>query len=466
MRRGLRAAPVAAGLLLAVVAVAPVGAADVAFGQPSARAVFTEETRSLTFTQPVTLGAAPSRVEILLELPGGLGPYVREVDPPGGPGAQRLVFDWDFVEDGWLMPNTPISASWRVTVGEGAGATTTVGPSARVLVEDQRYDWRTKQGDFVILHWYEGTEAFAERALAIGDEAVRKAATLFGVEWTEPVDFFVYADSPGLYGAMGPGTRENVGGQAHPDIRTMFAGIAPGAVDDPWVADVVPHELTHLVFDTAVDNDYHGPPRWLNEGLATYLSVGYTTEWRATTAQAVRLGTLIPLHALVNQFPTTSQLFYEAYGISTSAVDYLIRTHGRDAMVKLVRSYAEGVSDDEAFKAAIGIDTAAFETAWLADIGATTPALQGPASAPPGPLPPDWQGSPAPGHTTPPGEASATPSNATTSPGASPAATPEPSASPGGGGDSLVLAGAGIVAAAAVVVLGAWAMRGRRGVGP
>ncbi|MBP1705707.1 MAG: hypothetical protein H6Q36_1446, partial [Chloroflexi bacterium] len=363
MRRGWLGAAVAGVLLPLIAGAAPVRAADVAFGQPLAESVFTDARRSLIFTQPVTLAASPARVEVLLELPDSLGPYVREVAAPAGTGPQRLVFEWDFVRDGWLVPNTPITARWRVTVGEGGSATVSVGPPVRVLVEDQRYNWRTKQGDFVILHWYDGTDAFAARALAIGEEAVRKAATLFGVEWTDPVDFFVYADSPGLYGAMGPGTRENVGGQAHPDIRTMFAGIAPGAVDDPWVADVVPHELTHLVFATAVDNDYHGPPRWLNEGLATYLSVGYTPEWRAVTAEAVRLGTLIPLHALVNQFPTTSQLFYEAYGISTSAVDYLIRTYGTDAMVTLVRSYAEGVSDDEAFEAAIGVDTAAFEAA-------------------------------------------------------------------------------------------------------
>jgi Peptidase MA superfamily len=463
MRRGLLAVATVAGLLLATTGVAPVVAAAVAFGEPSAESVFTDATRSLTFTQPVTLAATPTRVEILLGLPDGLGPYVREVAPPSGTGAQRLAFAWDFVKDGWLVPNTPISASWRVTIGEGAEATTTVGPTVQVLVEDQRYQWRTKEGRYVRLHWYDGSEAFATRALAIGDEAVRKAATLFGVEWTEPVDFFVYADSAGLYGAMGPATPENVGGQAHADIRTMFAAISPGGVDDPWVAEVVPHELTHLVFATAVDNDYHQPPRWLNEGLATYLSVGYTPEWRATTEAAVRGGTLVPLHALVNQFPTTSQLFYQAYGISTSAVDYLVRTYGRDAMVKLVRSYADGVSDDEAFQAAIGVDTAAFEQAWLADIGASMPAEQGPAPAPPGPLPADWQGSPSPGQTSPPGERTSAPSAAS----ASPAATSAPGeVSGGGGGDTVALLGAAVAAAAAAVVLAAWALRGRRGSAP
>ena len=58
----------------------------------------------------------------------------------------------------------------------------------------------------------------------------------------------------------------------------MFALITPSEVDQSWVKEVVPHELTHLVFNTAVDNPYHGPPRWLNEGLAVYLSRGYDVE--------------------------------------------------------------------------------------------------------------------------------------------------------------------------------------------
>ena len=39
---------------------------------------------------------------------------------------------------------------------------------------------------------------------------------------------------------------------------------------------MVAHELTHLVFNENTDNPYHEPPRWLNEGIAVYLSEGYS----------------------------------------------------------------------------------------------------------------------------------------------------------------------------------------------
>ncbi len=265
-----------------------------------------------------------------------------------------------------------------------------LGPEASVLYSDTRFDWKTEAGSIVRVHWYQGSDSFGKRALAIGESGVDKAAKLLGVTESEPVDFYVYADQAAFYDALGPGTRENVGGEAHADIRTMFALIRPDEIDATWVSTVVPHELTHLVFDTAVKNPYHFPPRWLNEGLAVYLSEGYGDSWRAAVKNAVDDDEIIPLDGLTGQFPTTRDEFFLAYGESVSAVDYLVRTYGQDALVKLVRSYADGVTDDEAFQAGIGRDVAAFQAGWLADLGASAPVAVGPKAGPAGPLPPGW----------------------------------------------------------------------------
>src|SRR5262249_58322094 len=108
----------------------------------------------------------------------------------------------------------------------------------------------------------------------IGEQAIKDTSALLGVTETDPIDFFIYGDEASFRDALGPGTRENVGGQAHADIRTLFALIGPDEIDASWVGIVVPHALPHLVFDTAVHNPYRFPPRWLNEGLARYLSQG------------------------------------------------------------------------------------------------------------------------------------------------------------------------------------------------
>ena len=170
----------------------------------------------------------------------------------------------------------------------------------------------------------------------------------------------------------------------------MFASIEPSQVNDPWVGVVIPHELTHLVFDTATRNPYHEPPHWLNEGLADYLAQGYNAGARGDVENAARSGAIMPLRALVGRFPTTADRFSLAYDESVSAIDFLIRTYGQDALVGLIRSYADGVSDDLAFEDALGVNVAGFEAAWLADLGIEEPPAYGPRPAPPGPLPPGW----------------------------------------------------------------------------
>ena len=167
-----------------------------------------------------------------------------------------------------------------------ADGSTTVSDSIAVRYADTRFDWKTVEGDLVRVHWTEGGDAFGQRALKIGEDAIRDTSQLLGVEERDPIDFFIYADQDAFRDALGPGTRENVGGQAHSDIRTLFALITPSEIDDAWVGIVVPHELTHLVFDTAVDNPYRFPPRWLNEGLAVYLSQGYDQNDRGEVDRA------------------------------------------------------------------------------------------------------------------------------------------------------------------------------------
>ncbi|HJW22189.1 MAG TPA: peptidase MA family metallohydrolase, partial [Candidatus Limnocylindrales bacterium] len=197
-----------------------------------------------------------------------------------------------------------------------------------------------------------------------------------------------------FYDVIGQAVQENVGGLAESSIRTLFANIAPSTTFDPWVGLVVPHELTHIVFNTATRNPYHSPLHWLNEGLADYLAIGYDAGARANVERAGRAGDLLPLHALVAQFPSPSDLFSLAYDESVSAIDFLVRTYGRDALVALIRGYAKGISDDEAFTTALGVDTAAFEAAWRADLGVDEPVPYGPKPAPSGPLPPGWALSP------------------------------------------------------------------------
>ena len=98
---------------------------------------------------------------------------------------------------------------------------------------------------------------------------------------SEPVDFFIYGDQESFRSALGPGTRENVGGQAHADIRTLFALITPER-DRPALGG---RRRARTSSSTSCSTrpstiPYRFPPRWLNEGLAVYLSEGYGSQDR------------------------------------------------------------------------------------------------------------------------------------------------------------------------------------------
>jgi peptidase MA superfamily protein len=445
-----------AALVLALAALAPAAgpaaAASITFGEPAAKSAYGQ---SITFTVPVEHSGPIARLDLQLTFPGALGPFVVTVPFPSG--ASTATYVLDVSGSGHIVPNTTIEAQWAAYAA--IGQPPVLSAKEAVHYADTDHDWKSLKGDVVTVYWYQGDQAFAQRALAIGDKTVKDTSALLGVDNVRPVDFFIYADNDSFRKALGPGTRENVGGEAHADIRTLFALIEPSAINDAWVGIVIPHELVHLVFGDAVDNPFRAPPRWFNEGLAVYLSQGYVPSDQQAVAQAVKDNTLMPLTALTGQFPTNPDLTSLAYSEAVSAVDHLVRTYGKEALLKLVDAYATGPTDDEAFTTAIGKDVAGFQQGWLEELGASPPQPRGPQAAPAGPVPPGWEGQ-APGQpTTPPASSPAAPASSP-APAASAPGAPG-TAGPGDGASTLALALVGVAVVVVVVVGGLFLARRR-----
>ena len=391
--------------------------------------------------------AQPLRVELVTRLPGSDQVYV---SPPGqGEITQRPDGSWLVTgsNTGPVPPNTLYRMRLRVTTDDGSF----LGPEASVLVADERFDWQVRESDRLRLHWYEGGASFATRALRVGEEGVTKAEEFLGVRLDSKVDIFVYADADAFRDAIGPRSPENAAGVPFASIATFFALIRPEQIESLWVGDVVPHELAHLVLESAV-----GPgvavPLWLNEGLATYLGSGETAAYRRMVRDAVDDGTLVPLDGLTGNFPTNDggERSIAAYAEAVSAVDFMVREYGEERIARLVEAFSSQGADD-AFTAALGVDTAEFGAAWLRSVDAPAPEAFGPQPAPAGPLPPDWLGPP--------------PVAGQLPPEPTPIATPLPAAPPAapeGGIDIalVLLLGTGLLAAVALAAAVARA-RGR-----
>ena len=439
---------------------APVQALSLDFSDATATSTFNQ---GIDFSIKMTASEAPSRVEIHILFPGATGPFVVNLaDQPGVPfqpkaGTSTLHYTLDTSAGGHIMPNTPITTTWVAYFQNGGAPFSSVPSDYRY--DDETQKWQTLRDGIVTVHWTTGSQSFAQHAASVAVKALSTNADVLGIAETEPVDFFIYADDASFRAALGAGARENVGGEAITEIRTLFAEFTPDILNDPWVGITITHELTHQVVDDATNNPYRTLPRWLNEGFAVYQSEGNAAKYRSMVKDAVSSGDLLPLTALGWQFPTDPSKTVLAYAESVSAVDYIVRQYSKDALTKLILAYKNGPTDDEAMQAAIGKDMAAFQTEWLGAISAPTPSPFGPQPGPSGPLPSDWLGAAASGTPV----ASAAPSSAAPSPAASTgptaATSPAPTASPapGSGGSSggdLTLVLVAVVVVAGVVLAG------------
>lgn len=367
-------------LLLLVGLALPAGAAPVVrFEAPEASGAFGE---NVTFSTTFTSDPPPTRVELLARRPGDTAERVTiaAVEPVGDAWRATVV------QGGHVVPNTSWQYRFRVVTADGEAE----GPTATHRVRDSRFEWARWQDEHVDVWTYEGDERFARRASEIAEAALVAASEMLGVAEVAPIDFFVYTDARAFRQAMGPATRENVGGQAHPAIRTLFALIEPRQIESDWVEEVITHELAHLVFHDAADNPYQYPPRWLNEGVAVYLSRGYRDGDRVLVEGAAGGGTIIPLEGLAGQFPTRASRQSLAYAESIDAVDHFVSTYGEAQLVELIAAFGQGLGLDGAFARATGRDFAAFDAEWLASLGATPPEPYGPREVQPGPAPEAW----------------------------------------------------------------------------
>ena len=175
-----------------------------------------------------------------------------------------------------------VELGFRITLEDGPSSTAR---PRRVRYEDDRFTWQTLEGDVVRVHWYEGTTAFGRRALDIGEQGSRGRR---GAPGRRRDRFRSTSTST-------PTATRSTTSSGRRSRRTSAASRSPRSgrcsrtsrhptLATPGSRSSCPHELTHVVFDTATRNAYHEPPHWLNEGLADYLAIGYAAERGATSS--------------------------------------------------------------------------------------------------------------------------------------------------------------------------------------
>lgn len=110
--------------------------------------------------------------------------------------------------------------------------------------------------------------------------------------------------------------------------------------------ELLAHEYTHLI--VAQKSGFSNPPRWLNEGLAMYVSTEWSWSYNLALSKAAVFGQFIPLGDIENMNRFNQGKAQVAYAQSYLAVEYLKNNYSKDFFEKLLNHVGNGIVIEEA----------------------------------------------------------------------------------------------------------------------
>ncbi len=126
------------------------------------------------------------------------------------------------------------------------------------------------------------------------------------------------------------------------------------------------HELCHLLIHNMTGPDV---PRWLDEGIAQWVSGGMADimnpEEKDILKQAVLSRTLIPLRD-ISAFPEQPGPLVLAYQESRSFIEFIEQEYGPGKLREILRALGSGEKPDRAIAEALSIEMNAIEDKWQA----------------------------------------------------------------------------------------------------
>jgi hypothetical protein len=272
----------------------------------------------------------------------------------------KTRFTWD-MRKGSIPLATRVEYWW--TAANTAGDTQS-SPKRVAVFEDTRYKWQKIAQDTLTLNWYSGDNPFAQTLLASALAGLQKLNQDTGVRLEQPVSLYVYASSKDLQGAM-ISPREWTGGSAYPEYGVITLGIGTREID--WGKKATVHELGHMVVNQLTFGPYEATlPTWLNEGMAMYAEGGLDLVSETNLQRAVTEHRTISLRSLSSPFSAVPAQALLSYAESYSVVNYLVKTYGKDKLIRLFSAFKTGATADGALKLVYGLDQDSLYLAWLA----------------------------------------------------------------------------------------------------
>lgn len=214
-------------------------------------------------------------------------------------------------------------------------------------------DWSVvKTKHFIVKH--QGTKTFAQtvarEAEVLYVSVSRKSLGFKRYDnfwlWEDRATIFLYP-SHAAYLA-GTGAPKWTAGKAVYSKREIHSFVGSGT----FVSDILPHEMTHLIFREATDASA-AVPLWVHEGLAQWHEPSKRRRYEEGLRIAASRGQLIPLSVLgatdVRKVDSHGQA-KAFYGHSAGLVAFMINEWGAQKMAEFCRALRDGKGLDGALK--------------------------------------------------------------------------------------------------------------------
>ena len=219
-----------------------------------------------------------------------------------------------------------------------------------------------KHTDYFLLHYDPSNPYLLHEIADIAHEELLRVSADIGYKpdksW--PFTVYVYAVHYDFIKAGGlQSSKFTVGttGGEHAEISVD----ASGSFDQPRT--IIAHELTHAIIFRLLGSNITALPLWFNEGLAKYESGGSDSTDHVMLADAASENSMLHLSELTESFPQKSTGL--AYAESESAIEHLIKTHGKSAPRKILAKLATSGSFDKAVKTVTGQSADQFADEWF-----------------------------------------------------------------------------------------------------
>ncbi len=270
---------------------------------------------------------------------------------------------WDLEQYGSLPSGTRVWWQWHLIDELGAEI---ISEEQELFFLDTNFEWQEVRSDELIFFSAVTDQTVNDALWEAANAGLDQLEEDLGARPERPVTIYNYPTTADMRDAVIL-TQDWAGGLAMINYDTVLLGANAGNLD--WGTRTMIHELAHVIIHQATDNCVGDIPRWLDEGLASYVEGQIEEHSAALLEDAIANDALISLLSLSSSFPTRSQSASLAYAQSGELVGYLIDTYGQDKLIELLDVFQAGRTYDQALLEVYGIDTLTLDNNWRESLG-------------------------------------------------------------------------------------------------